>query len=172
MKLRFPNDVREAGSMGDALSVQGTKVCRKRDWRDAVAASHGLMPDYVARTVAEATAAPRNWKEELARFIHASRKSDTKTWSRLSRRVPRIAGMGKGTAGARCYLCGHQQQHHGRPAERLHGRVPIHPSDLRCSSRRDFSGRRCARDLAARGSAAHHFIRWWWNELRAGVEGI
>jgi predicted metal-dependent peptidase len=84
----YSRDVLEAGS-----TVEGdAKRLSEKDWRDAIASSYSLMPDYVARTVEEATAPTKNWKDELARFVHANRKSDTRTWSRPSRRVPGLPG--------------------------------------------------------------------------------
>jgi predicted metal-dependent peptidase len=68
------------------------KPMSEKDWRDAIAASHGLVPDYVARTVEQATAPTKNWKDELARFVCAHRKSDTRTWKRPSRRVSGLPG--------------------------------------------------------------------------------
>ena len=90
MAIYFPDDVREAGSM--PTTEDDAKPMSEKDWRDAIAASHGLVPDYVARTIEEATASVKDWKNELARFIHSMRKSDTHTWNRFSRRVPGSPG--------------------------------------------------------------------------------
>ena len=81
MLLYFP-DLLEPGTYQD-----GAKPMGEKEWRDAIAASHGLVPDYVERIVAEATAPVKDWKNELARFIHSTRKSDCHTWSRPSRRI-------------------------------------------------------------------------------------
>lgn len=84
----YSRDVLEAGSMDAA----GEKSMSETDWRDAVAGSYGLMPDFIARTVEEATAPRKDWKEELARFVHSTCKSDTRTWARPSRRVQGLPG--------------------------------------------------------------------------------
>lgn len=93
MAIYFPDDVREAGSM--PTTEDDAKPMSEKDWRDAIAASHGLVPDYVARTIEEATASVKDWKNELARFIHSMRKSDTHTWNRFSRRVPGSPGWSR-----------------------------------------------------------------------------
>jgi len=67
----------------------------EKDWRDAVAGSYSLMPDGIKRVVGEATAPPRDWKAELARFVHAMRKADEHTWTRLSRRVWGLPGWSR-----------------------------------------------------------------------------
>lgn len=89
----YNRDVIEAGSMDDVAGTvaEGDKMSEKR-WREAIAASHGLMPDCIARNVQEATQPRKNWKEELARFVHATIKSDTRTWARQSRRIPGLPG--------------------------------------------------------------------------------
>lgn len=87
----YSRDVLEAGStVGD-----DAKSLSEKDWREAIASSYSLMPGYVARTVEEATAPTKNWKDELARFVHANRKSDTRTWNRPSRRVPGLPGWNR-----------------------------------------------------------------------------
>ena len=80
---------------GDYKDADGAKPLSEKDWRDAIAASHGLMPEYVARTIEEATASVKDWKNELARFIHSTRKSDTRTWTRQSRRIPGLPGWSR-----------------------------------------------------------------------------
>jgi predicted metal-dependent peptidase len=87
----YNRDVIEPGSTETA----GEKSMSEKDWRDAIAASHGLMPDFIARTVEEATASPKDWKEELARFVHSTCKSDTRTWTRQSRRVKGLPGWSR-----------------------------------------------------------------------------
>jgi predicted metal-dependent peptidase len=87
----YTKDILEVGSMGDVKGADG-KPLTEKDWRDALAGAHGLVPDYVARIVEEATAPAKNWKDELARFVHSHRKSDTRTWKRPSRRVPGLPG--------------------------------------------------------------------------------
>ena len=37
----------------------------------------------------------KDWKNELARFIHSTRKSDTRTWTRQSRRIPGLPGWSR-----------------------------------------------------------------------------
>lgn len=91
MALYFPDDVREAGSLAGA----GDKPMSEKDWRDAIASSYSLMPDYVAHTIEEATASVKDWKNELARFIHSTRRSDTHTWNRFSRRVRGLPGWNR-----------------------------------------------------------------------------
>jgi len=86
----YCRDVLEAGSC--PCPGDDAKSMSEKDWRDAIAASHGLMPDDVARAIEEATASTKDWKDELARFVHANRKSDTRTWKRLSRRVGGLPG--------------------------------------------------------------------------------
>ena len=88
----YCRDVLQPGEYKDA---DGAKPMGEKEWRDAIAASHGYMPDYVARTIEEATASVKDWKNELARFIHSTRKSDTRTWTRLSRRIPGLAGWSR-----------------------------------------------------------------------------
>ena len=94
MALYFPADVLELGSM-DGVAGTTDKTLSEKDWRDALAASHGLMPKSISRTVEEATAPRKDWKEELARFIHSTRKSDTRTWNRQSRRVAGLPGWNR-----------------------------------------------------------------------------
>jgi predicted metal-dependent peptidase len=89
----YCRDVLEAGSFADANP--GDKPMSEKDWRDAIASSHSLVPDYVSRIVEEATASTKDWKAELARFVHTTRKSDTRTWGRLSRRVPGLPGQSR-----------------------------------------------------------------------------
>jgi predicted metal-dependent peptidase len=84
----YSRDVLEAGTVETA----GEESMSERDWRDAIAASHGLVPGFIARTVEEATASVKDWREELARFIHSTCKSDTRTWTRQSRRVKGLPG--------------------------------------------------------------------------------
>jgi predicted metal-dependent peptidase len=81
----------------DILELPGAdgKSMSEKDWRDAIAASHGLVPAYIARTIEEATASPKNWREELARFIHAHRKAYTRTWTRPSRRIVGLPGWNR-----------------------------------------------------------------------------
>lgn len=88
---RYTRDVLEAGSM----DTPGEKSMSEREWREAIAASHGLMPDFIARTVEEATAPRKDWKEELARFVHSTCKSDTRTWTRQSRRINGLPGWSR-----------------------------------------------------------------------------
>jgi predicted metal-dependent peptidase len=90
--LLYNRDVIEAGSMEPA---NGEKSMSEKEWRDAIASSHGLMPDFIARTVEEATASPKDWKEELACFIHSTCKSDTRTWTRPSRRIKGLPGWSR-----------------------------------------------------------------------------
>jgi len=87
----YTKDVLEAGSM----DVAGDKSMSEKDWRDAIASSYGLMPDFIARTIEEATAPRKDWKEELARFVHQTCKSDTRTWTRQSRRVEGFPGWSR-----------------------------------------------------------------------------
>ena len=87
----YNRDVLEAGSM----NVPGEKNMSEKDWRAAIAGSHGLMPDFIARTIVEVTAPRKDWKEELARFVHSTTKSDTHTWARQSRRVENLPGWSR-----------------------------------------------------------------------------
>lgn len=87
----YSRDVLEPGSM----NVAGEKTMSEKDWRDAIAGSYALMPDFIARTVEEATAPRKDWKEELARFVHSTCKSDTRTWARQSRRVQGLPGWSR-----------------------------------------------------------------------------
>src|SRR6266576_5458593 len=87
----YHRDVLEAGSMDAA----GEKSMSEKDWRDAIAGSHGLMPDFIARTIEEAAAPRKDWKEELARFVHSTCKSDTRTWARQSRRIKELPGWSR-----------------------------------------------------------------------------
>jgi predicted metal-dependent peptidase len=82
-------DVRDAATAADVAAESGTgKVMTEKDWKDAIASSYGLMPDYMSRVIEAATATVKDWKAELARFIHATCKVEEHTWTRLSRRVP------------------------------------------------------------------------------------
>jgi len=85
-------DVLEAGSTGTG---DDEKTMSEKDWRDAIAASHGLVPDFIARTVEEATQPRKDWKEELARFVYSTCKSDTRTWARQSRRIKQLPGRSR-----------------------------------------------------------------------------
>jgi predicted metal-dependent peptidase len=87
----YNRDVIEAGS----TETPGEKSMSEKEWRDAIASSHSLMPDFVARTVEEATAPRKDWKEELARFVHSTCKSDTRTWTRQSRRIKELPGWSR-----------------------------------------------------------------------------
>ena len=87
----YTRDVLDAGSM----DVPGEKSMSEKEWREAIAASHGLMPESIARSVAEATAPRKDWKEELARFVHSTCKSDTRTWTRQSRRIKGLPGWSR-----------------------------------------------------------------------------
>jgi predicted metal-dependent peptidase len=89
----YCRDVLDAGSM-DSIAGDDAKMT-EQDWRDAIASSYSLMPDYVSRIVEEATASVKNWREELARFIHGTRKADSHTWNRLSRRVSGLPGWNR-----------------------------------------------------------------------------
>jgi len=82
-------DVLEPGTAGVAGA---TGISSEQEWRDALASSRGLMPGYVARLIDEALAPRNNWKELLAQFIHATHRSDARTWSRPSRRVVGFPG--------------------------------------------------------------------------------
>lgn len=88
----YRKDVLEPGSCADASDA---KAMSEKDWRDAMASSYALMPDSMSRVVEAATASVKDWKNELARFIHSTRKSDAHTWARLSRRVPGLPGWGR-----------------------------------------------------------------------------
>ena len=50
-----PPDVLEPGAMDGKTAGASDKRMTEKDWRSAIAASHGLMPDSIARTVQEAT---------------------------------------------------------------------------------------------------------------------
>jgi predicted metal-dependent peptidase len=89
----YRKDVLEPGSM--QATGEDDKTMSEKDWREAIAASHGIMPDFVARTIEEATAPVKDWKEELARFVHSTIKSDTRTWTRQSRRIPGLPGWSR-----------------------------------------------------------------------------
>lgn len=92
MKM-YSRDILEAGFYKDA---DGTiKPMTEKDWRDAIAASYSLMPANIAQAIKEATAPTKDWKNELARFIHSFRKSDSHTWNRVSRRVPGFPGWNR-----------------------------------------------------------------------------
>jgi predicted metal-dependent peptidase len=83
-----PSDVLDAGSRAGTSKKQ----LSEKDWRDTLAGSRGLMPESIARTVQEASEPRKDWKEELARFIHRTCKSNTRTWTRLSRRIAGLPG--------------------------------------------------------------------------------
>jgi predicted metal-dependent peptidase len=85
----YSRDVLEPSSCADASDA---KSMSEKDWRDAIASSYSLMPDSLSRIVKTATASVKDWKSELARFVHATRKSDQHTWTRLSRRIPGLPG--------------------------------------------------------------------------------
>lgn len=88
----YKRDVLEPGSMGD---VSGSKEMTENDWRSAIAASRGLMPSGIGRVVDEATESRRNWREELARFVHSTTKADSRTWVRPSRRIAGYPGWNR-----------------------------------------------------------------------------
>lgn len=84
-----PNEPGKPGSSSEASTpVKGDMT--ERDWRDALAANHGLEPAGLSKTLREATQPLQNWRDILARFISATHKADSHTWSRASRR---LAGM-------------------------------------------------------------------------------
>ena len=59
------------------------------------AGSHGLMPEGIKRTIEEAAQPRKDWEEELAKFIHSTTKSDSRTWNRQSRRIPGLSGWNR-----------------------------------------------------------------------------
>ncbi len=65
---------------------------RESAWRDALAASRGLLPGGLERTLSRATEPKRDWRDELARFMHATSKADSHTWNRVSRRIAGLPG--------------------------------------------------------------------------------
>lgn len=82
------------GSPEDDGSAGGGASGRmdERAWRDALAAARGLLPGGLERVLAAATEPKRDWREELARFMHATSRADSHTWARLSRRVAGLPG--------------------------------------------------------------------------------
>jgi predicted metal-dependent peptidase len=92
MKLYF-RDILEPGSMDDV--AKASQPMTEKDWRDAVAASHGLMPANIGRVIKEAVQPRKDWRAELARFIHATMKADSRTWMRQSRRVAGLPGWNR-----------------------------------------------------------------------------
>jgi predicted metal-dependent peptidase len=88
----FDPDILEAGSVEP---TDAEKTMSEKDWRDCIAASHGLMPESIARTVQDATQPRKDWKEELARFVYSTCKADTRTWTRQSRRVNGLPGWSR-----------------------------------------------------------------------------
>lgn len=92
MKL-YSRDILEASFYKDA---DGTiKPMTEEDWRDVLASSYSLMPANIAQAVKEAAAPLKDWKNELARFVHSIRKSDSHTWNRVSRRVQGLPGWNR-----------------------------------------------------------------------------
>lgn len=94
MAKYFSEDVLEPGSLDGTPGTTDQKMTEK-DWRDTLAANHGLMPEGIARVIQEATEPRKNWKEELAKFIHSTCKSDSRTWNRVSRRVAGLPGWNR-----------------------------------------------------------------------------
>jgi predicted metal-dependent peptidase len=90
MARYFPSDVMVARSSAD-----GDNEMSEKDWRDAIASSHSLVPEYLSRMIEEAIPSTKDWRNELARFIHACRRSDTHTWTRMSRRIPGMPGWAR-----------------------------------------------------------------------------
>lgn len=90
MKMYFPEDIIVVITDGKG-GEQEVKLSEDQ-WRDIIAGSRGLMPSYAARTIDDATQPLRDWRAELAQFIHATKKADSHTWSRPSRRVLGTAG--------------------------------------------------------------------------------
>jgi predicted metal-dependent peptidase len=90
----------------DATGVAGSADSKldERKWRDIVAGSRGLMPAYAARTIDDATAPQKDWRAELAQFIHATRRAESRTWTRVSRRVPGMPGWNRGVE-SRLAIC-------------------------------------------------------------------
>jgi len=84
--------------IGAGTIMPGTENAQRmseKDWRSAIAASHGLMPDSIGRAVEEAAAPRKDWKEELARFVYNTCKADSRTWTRQSRRVVGLPGWNR-----------------------------------------------------------------------------
>jgi predicted metal-dependent peptidase len=91
MARYFPSDVLLAGSGAN----DGDKEISEKEWKDVISSAHSLVPEYMSRMIDEATASVKDWRNELAKFIQASRKSDTHTWTRLSRRVSGLPGWAR-----------------------------------------------------------------------------
>lgn len=92
MKL-YSRDVLQPGSC--SCGDDGKPVMSEKDWRDAIAGSYSLMPGYLAQVIKEATASQKDWRNELARFIHATRKAESHSWNRVSRRIPGLPGWNR-----------------------------------------------------------------------------
>src|SRR5271169_3594240 len=69
---------------------KGAPQMTERAWRDVLAGSRGMQPANFGRAFERNTEPRKDWREELARFVHATVKATEHTWSRPSRR---IAGM-------------------------------------------------------------------------------
>jgi predicted metal-dependent peptidase len=86
MEKYFPKDIIVVLCDGSSVKID------ENNWRDILAGSWSLMPAYAARTIDDATQSQKDWRAELAQFIHATRRADSHTWSRPSRRVSGMAG--------------------------------------------------------------------------------
>lgn len=91
--MRDVYDPNALGKLGDAAASSGTtKALSERDWRSALAQSRGLLPAGIARMVGENAEPRKDWREELARFVHSTSRADLHTWNRLSRRIAAMPG--------------------------------------------------------------------------------
>ena len=70
-----------------ASAAQSTTKTEDK-WRAAVAQAAGLLPGALQRPVENAQESRLPWQEILARFIIASVRSDNRSWTRASRRLP------------------------------------------------------------------------------------
>lgn len=77
---------------GDRPSGDKEEMSEKK-WADAIASMRGIEPKSISRRLQEVHEPKIDWKDELAIFASATVKSESRSWSRLSRRI--ATGPGK-----------------------------------------------------------------------------
>ena len=93
----MPQDVLAPGQAGDPKDEDGKsyssgKPMTEADWRETLASSRGLEPAGLSKMLDQNTKPKKDWREIIARFVSATHKADSHTWSRVSRRYPNMPG--------------------------------------------------------------------------------
>lgn len=74
---------------GEGASGEGMK---EQDWKDILAQTRGITPSSFSRYVS-ANAEPQvDWRDILSQFVSSTRRADTHTWNRRSRRSDDMPG--------------------------------------------------------------------------------